>query len=110
MNVCCDAETEGLGIATTNSDLPVNESTSLFYGCRFAFFVYSCIIYDFLIWLRGHDLNVRPSGYEPEQKTGIALKVKLYSGLKILTCKNTCKSCGSVSVSAVLQSYTTIFH
>jgi hypothetical protein len=29
------------------------------------------------------------------------LKVKLYSGLKILTCKNTCNSCDSVSVSVV---------
>jgi hypothetical protein len=62
------------------------------------------------IWLRELDLNQRPSGYESEREMGIALKVKLYSGLKILTCKNTCKSCGSVSVSAVLPGYTTISH
>jgi len=59
-------------------------------------------------WLRESDLNQRPSGYEPEPETRIALKVKLYSGFKILTCKNTCKSCESVSVSSVSCGYTTI--
>jgi hypothetical protein len=41
-------------------------------------------------WLRELDLNQRPSGYEPAREMGIALKVKLYSGLKILTCKDMC--------------------